>query len=135
MPLTKVTGDNIDNSNFSIGITTATSITATNLIGTNLNISGVSTQLSTTLIGTGTSTGTASQTLQVTGGGYISGNLGIGATNSGYKLQIAGASGNAVLSLIETGVRNWGVRAGGTLTNTFDICDFTANQKIGRAHV
>ena len=91
MPLTKVTGDNIDNSNFSIGITTATSITATNLIGTNLNISGVSTHLSTTLIGSGTSTGTASQTLQVTGGGYISGALGIGTTNPGKAFKIGRA--------------------------------------------
>jgi hypothetical protein len=33
------------------------------------------------LIGGGTSTGTASQPLQVTGGAYVSGNLGIGTTN------------------------------------------------------
>ena len=94
MPLTKVTGDNIDNSNFSIGITTATSVTATNLTGTNLNISGVSTQLSTTLIGSGTSTGTASQRLQVTGGAYVSGFVGIGTTANTYssseKLEVNG---------------------------------------------
>ena len=48
---------------------------------TSLNISGISTLQSTTLIGGGTSTGTASQPLQVTGGAYVSGNLGIGATN------------------------------------------------------
>jgi len=35
------------------------------------------------LVGTATSTGTASQTLQVTGGAYVSGNLGIGTTNPG----------------------------------------------------
>jgi|688.fasta_scaffold284159_2 hypothetical protein len=50
--------------------------------GTNINISGVSTFTSgPVLIGSGTSTGTASQTLQVTGGTYISGNLGIGTIN------------------------------------------------------
>ena len=48
---------------------------------TSLNISGISTLQSTTLIGGGTSTGTASQPLQVTGGAYVSGNLGVGATN------------------------------------------------------
>jgi hypothetical protein len=55
-----------------------------------------------------------------------SGNLGIGTTSPGYKLTVAGASGSAVVSLLETGVRSWGIRAGGTATNTFDIADFTA---------
>ena len=55
-----------------------------------------------------------------------SGNLGIGTSSAGYKLTVAGTSGSAVVSLIETGVRTWGIRAGGTATNTFDIADFTA---------
>ncbi|NBR37041.1 MAG: hypothetical protein EBT80_06730 [Chitinophagales bacterium] len=42
------------------------------------------------LIGSGNSTGTTSQTLQVTGGGYVSGSLGIGTTNPQYKLDVAG---------------------------------------------
>jgi len=42
------------------------------------------------LIGTGSSTGTASQPLQVNGGVYISNNVGIGATNPGAKLQVDG---------------------------------------------
>jgi len=42
------------------------------------------------LIGSGTSTGTASQTLQVTGGAYVSGNLGIGTTNLTHKLHVVG---------------------------------------------
>ena len=42
------------------------------------------------LIGSLTETGTASQRLQVTGGGYVSGNLGVGVTNPGAKLDVAG---------------------------------------------
>ena len=44
------------------------------------------------LIGAATSTGTASQPLQVTGGAYVSGNLGVGATNPSDKLHVL--SGN-----------------------------------------
>ena len=60
---------------------------------TSLNISGISTLQSTTLIGGGTSTGTAGQVLQVTGissGAYIGGNLGIGTTNPTSKLHVVG---------------------------------------------
>ena len=42
------------------------------------------------LIGATTETGTASQPLQVTGGGYISGNAGIGSTNPGSRLAVIG---------------------------------------------
>jgi hypothetical protein len=42
------------------------------------------------LVGSATSTGTLSQPLQVTGGGYISGNLGIGTTNPTEKLSVLG---------------------------------------------
>jgi hypothetical protein len=40
------------------------------------------------LIGTATTTGTASQRLQVSGGAYVSGNLGIGNTNPGATLNV-----------------------------------------------
>jgi hypothetical protein len=58
-----------------------------------LNVSGISTLRSTTIIGGGTSTGTAGQVLQVTGissGAYIGGNLGIGSTNPTSRLDIIG---------------------------------------------
>jgi len=42
------------------------------------------------IIGAATSTGTASQPLQVTGGAYVSGSVGIGITNPGCSLQING---------------------------------------------
>jgi hypothetical protein len=66
---------------------------------TSLNISGISTLQSTTLIGGGTSTGTASQRLQVTGGAYVSGNLGIGTTIPTSRLQV---DGNVLVSGIIT---------------------------------
>jgi hypothetical protein len=53
------------------------------------------------LVGTGTSTGTASQALQVTGGAYVSGNVGIGTTNPSEKLHVSGnilATGNVSIT-------------------------------------
>ena len=58
-----------------------------------LNVSGISTLKSTTLIGAGTSTGTANQVFQVTGissGAYIGGFLGIGVTNPTQELDVNG---------------------------------------------
>ena len=43
------------------------------------------------LVGSVSTTGTSSQKLQVTGGAYVSGNLGIGTTNPGSKLTVNGA--------------------------------------------
>ncbi len=57
------------------------------------------------LIGFSTSTGTASQKLQVTGGAYVSDNLGIGTTNPTSKLHVVGdvkVSGSTILSGIAT---------------------------------
>lgn len=42
------------------------------------------------IVGSATSTGTASQMLQVTGGAYVSGNVGIGTTTSSTAVSVAG---------------------------------------------
>jgi hypothetical protein len=61
----------------------------TNITGTNLNYIGISTFTNGPLfVGTGTSTGTANQKLQVTSGAYISGNLGIAVTNPFQPFQV-----------------------------------------------
>jgi hypothetical protein len=58
---------------------------------TQLQVTGVSTFTDgPVLIGSGTSTGTATQRLQVTGGAYVSGNTGIGTTNPTSKLYVDG---------------------------------------------
>jgi hypothetical protein len=58
---------------------------------TQLRVTGISTFTNgPVLIGSATSTGTASQPLQVTGGAYVSGNVGIGTTAPSFKVDIAG---------------------------------------------
>ena len=59
------------------------------LVSQQLEVTGVSTFTNgPVLIGTGTSTGTASQRLQVTGGAYVSSSVGIGTTNPGATLNV-----------------------------------------------
>jgi hypothetical protein len=84
--------DNLVGTALSIsGISTLGTTSATNLTAQQLRITGVSTfTAGPVLIGTATSTGTASQPLQVTGGAYVSGNLGIGTTNPSQSLHIQG---------------------------------------------
>ena len=78
---------------------------ATNVIGgigsiTQLQVTGVSTFTNgPVLVGTATSTGTASQPLQVSGGAYVSGNLGIGTTRPTSALQV---QGNLLVSGVST---------------------------------
>jgi len=70
-------------------------ISGTNLVGTALSISGISTfSNGPVLIGGGTSTGTSGQVFQVSGinsSVYIGGNLGIGTTNPTSKLWVNGS--------------------------------------------
>ena len=66
------------------GISTLGITSATNLTSQSLVISGISTFTNGPIfIGAATSTGTASQRLQVDGGAYVSGNLGIGTGGRG----------------------------------------------------
>ena len=82
----------------SSGISTyaTTAGVSTSVIGgissvTQLQVTGVSTFTNgPVLIGSGTSTGTASQRLQVTGGAYVSGSVGIATTNPQSTLDVRG---------------------------------------------
>ena len=69
----------------------ATITLSSNIVGTSLSITGISTFTNgPVLVGSGTSTGTASQPLQVTGGAYVSGSVGIGTTSPQYTLDVGG---------------------------------------------
>ena len=81
------------------------------LVGTALSVSGISTFTNgPVFIGSGTSTGTSSQRLQVTGGAYVSGNLGIGTTNPQAKLHVVGVS---TFSGDATFINDTGIKFGG----------------------
>ena len=74
----------------SIGYKVATVVTTIGEFN-NLNVLGISTFTNgPVFIGAATGTGTATQRLQVTGGAYVSGNLGIGTTNPTHKLHVLG---------------------------------------------
>jgi hypothetical protein len=102
----------------SSGIATyaTTSGVSTSVIGgiasvTSLSVSGISTFTNgPLLIGSGTSTGTASQRLQVTGGAYVSGSVGIATTNPQSALDVRGA--------ITVGVGTVGINS---ISSTTDI--------------
>ena len=81
------------------GVVTSSSFYVSNsLIGaggsfSTLQVTGISTFTNgPVLIGSGTSTGTASQPLQVTGGAYVSGSVGIGTTNPTVSLDVVGGA-------------------------------------------
>ena len=77
----------------SVTLTSATLPSVSNVSATRLNVTGVSTfTTGPVLIGSGTSTGTASQPLQVTGGAYVSGSLGIGTIDAKGTLHISGTT-------------------------------------------
>jgi len=75
---------------------TITSLSTNNLVSiaaslNTLNVNGISTfSNGPVLVGSGTSTGTVNQRLQVTGGSYFTGNVGIGTTIATRTLDILG---------------------------------------------
>lgn len=79
------------------------------------------------LIGNPTITGTSSQLLQVTGGAYVSGSVGIGTTNPSSTLQV---QGNALITGVTTSTSyntgTIGSQTSGILTTT----STTANQVL-----
>jgi len=78
----------------------------TNIRGTNLNYTGVSTFTNGPLfVGTGSSTGTANQKLQVTSNAYISGNLGIAVTNPFQPFQV----GSGTTIVVVDNIGNLGI--------------------------
>jgi hypothetical protein len=88
----QVTGGAYVSDNLGIGTTNPTSkltVYGNSEFYGDLNVTGVSTFTNgPVLVGSATSTGTTSQLLQVTGGAYVSGNLGIGTANPTSKLTV-----------------------------------------------
>ncbi len=72
------------------GTLTYEDVTNVDSVGLVTARSGVNVTGGNVLIGSASSTGTASQPLQVTGGAYVSGNTGIGTTNPQYRLDVVG---------------------------------------------
>jgi hypothetical protein len=105
----------------------ATGIAVTNFtVYNNLSVGGISTFTNgPVLIGSGTSTGTASQTLQVTGGTYVSGNLGIGSTNPISKLDVIGDVRVTGVITATTFIGAFSGTLTGTATSTTNIPNLT----------
>jgi hypothetical protein len=89
---------------------------------TDLQVTGISTFVNgPVLIGSGTSTGTAAQPLQVTGSSYISGGLGVGVTNNTTAGSIA-VSGQLISTGIGTTITGGGqIYLNGATSNRIDF--------------
>ena len=85
------------------------------------------------LVGTASSipTGTASQPLQVTGGAYVSGSVGIGTTNPVNTLQVFGGivAGNATSATSQSGFSI--LRPNDSTPRTFAIAETDTDLRIG----
>jgi len=87
------------------GTLTYEDVTNVDSIGIVTARSGVQVTGGNLLVGSTSATGTASQPLQVTGGAYVSGNLGVGLTNPGQKLDVSGSirASSQLISTVATG--------------------------------
>jgi len=103
------------------------SISGTAIVGTSLSVSGLSTFTNgPVLIGSATSTGTASQRLQVTGGAYVSSNVGVAVTAPSFAVDVSGDA-----RVQSTGKMRFGGTAGSTnfyiqYNSTTNSLDFVA---------
>jgi trimeric autotransporter adhesin len=92
---------------------------------TDLTVTGISTFTNgPVMVGSGVSTGTSEQRLQVTGGAYVSGSVGIGTTNPVFKAEIAGdariTSSNKLRFGGTSGTTNFYIQYNST-TNSLDF--------------
>ena len=125
----------LDGTNNQINVGTGVTIQHTNgvLVGSNtlrstglsinaISASGIATFTNgPVFIGAATSTGTASQPLQITGGAYVSGSVGIGTTNPTSNLHVIG---NANITGVLTATTFSGA-VSGTATSTTNIPNLT----------
>ena len=111
------------------------SISGTNLVGTALSITGISTfSNGPVFIGAATSTGTASQPLQVTGGAYVSDNLGIGTTNPTSKLYVVG-DGYFTGVVTATSFSGFGTNLTGIVTSIVAGTNITVSGSTGQVTI
>jgi hypothetical protein len=82
------------------------------------------------LVGRATTTGTATQALQVESGGYFNGSVGIGTTNPSSKLHVVG-DGNFTGIVTATSFSGSGSNLTDLLSNTVSTSSTTAPQYIG----
>jgi hypothetical protein len=82
------------------------------------------------LVGRATTTGTATQALQVESGGYFNGSVGIGTTNPSSKLHVVG-DGNFTGTVTATSFSGSGSNLTDLLSNTVSTSSTTAPQYIG----
>ena len=143
----------LDTANNRVGILSTSPTVTLDVVGntkvsgiTNLNglsVSGITTLSNTTifnpgpvLVGTATSTGTASQRLQVDGGAYVSGNLGIGTTNPTSTLTVVGNglfSGTGIVTA--TSYNGSGTNLTGIVTSIVAGSNITVSGSTGQVTI